>query len=126
MIFGIHFLLDAVKRKLLPSWIRDGLDLMERSKQKKIEKDRQDKEKRERQEARKKAEQEVENEIRLAQGLPPKSKYDVSYFLHCYFPSTDGWREQTAFRRDIKDNGYKSVFTNLWLERQRNRSWIRD
>ena len=23
--------------------------------------------------------------------------------------------EQTAFRRDIKDNGYKSVFTNLWL-----------
>ena len=34
--------------------------------------------------------------------------------------------EQTAFRRDIKDNGYKSVFTNLWLERQQNRSWIRD
>ena len=32
--------------------------------------------------------------------------------------------EQTAFQRDIKDNGYKSVFTNLWLERQRNR--IRD
>ena len=26
--------------------------------------------------------------------------------------------EQTAFRRDIKDNGYKSVFTNLWLARQ--------
>ena len=34
--------------------------------------------------------------------------------------------KQTAFRRDIKDNGYKSVFTNLWLERQRNRSLIRD
>ena len=34
--------------------------------------------------------------------------------------------KQTAFRRDIKDNGYKSVFTNLWLERQRNRPWIRD
>ena len=33
---------------------------------------------------------------------------------------------QTAFRRDIKDNGYKFVFTHLWLERQRNRSWIRD
>ena len=31
--------------------------------------------------------------------------------------------EQTAYRRDIKDNGYKSVFTNSWLERQRNRSW---
>ena len=34
--------------------------------------------------------------------------------------------EQTAFRRDIKNNGYESVFTNLWLERQRNRLWIRD
>ena len=33
--------------------------------------------------------------------------------------------EQTAFRRDVKDNGYKSVFTNLWLECQRNRSWIK-
>ena len=33
--------------------------------------------------------------------------------------------EQTAYRRDIKDNGYKSVFTNSWLVRQRNRSWIK-
>ena len=32
--------------------------------------------------------------------------------------------EQTAYRREIKDNGYKSVFTNSWLVRQRNRSWI--
>ena len=30
--------------------------------------------------------------------------------------------EQTAYRRDIKDNGYKSVFINSWLVRQRNRS----
>ena len=33
--------------------------------------------------------------------------------------------EQTAYRRDIKDNGYKSVFTNSWLVHQRNRSWIK-
>ena len=33
--------------------------------------------------------------------------------------------EQTAYQRDIKDNGYKSVFTNSWLVRQRNRSWIK-
>ena len=33
--------------------------------------------------------------------------------------------EQTAFRTDVKDNGYKSVFTNSWLVRQRNRSWIK-
>ena len=30
--------------------------------------------------------------------------------------------EQTT---EIKDNGYKSVFTNSWLVRQRNRSWIK-
>ena len=28
--------------------------------------------------------------------------------------------EQTAYRRDVKDNGYESVFTNSWLVRQRN------
>ena len=33
--------------------------------------------------------------------------------------------EQIAYQRDIKDNGYKSVFTNSWLVRQRNRSWIK-
>ena len=33
--------------------------------------------------------------------------------------------EQISYRRDIKDNGYKSVFTNSWLVRQRNRSWIK-
>ena len=30
-----------------------------------------------------------------------------------------------AYRRDIKDNRYKFVFTNSWLVRQRNRSWIK-
>ena len=33
--------------------------------------------------------------------------------------------EQTAYRREIKDNGYKSIFTNSWLVCQRNRSWIK-
>ena len=33
--------------------------------------------------------------------------------------------EQTAYRREIKDNGHKSVFTNSWLVRQRNGSWIK-
>ena len=32
---------------------------------------------------------------------------------------------QTAYRRVIKDNGYKFVFTNSWLVCQRNRSWIK-
>ena len=33
--------------------------------------------------------------------------------------------KQTAYRRAIKDHGYKSVFTNSWLVHQRNRSWIK-
>ena len=33
--------------------------------------------------------------------------------------------KQTAYWREIKDNGYKCVFTNSWLVRQRNRSWIK-
>ena len=33
--------------------------------------------------------------------------------------------KQTAYGRTIKDHGYKSVFTNSWLLRQRNRSWIK-
>ena len=34
--------------------------------------------------------------------------------------------KQTAYRRKIKDNGYKSVFTNCSLVRQRNMSWIKE
>ena len=33
--------------------------------------------------------------------------------------------EQIAYRRDITDNGYKSVFTKSWMVLQRNRSWIK-
>ena len=43
-------------------------------------------------------------------------------------PSTDQRPvEQTSYLTKIKDNGYtcKSVFTNTWLGRQRNRSWIK-
>ena len=33
--------------------------------------------------------------------------------------------EQTAYRREIKDYGYKSVLKNSWLVRERNGSWIK-
>ena len=33
--------------------------------------------------------------------------------------------EQMAYRKDIKENGYKSIFTNSWLVHQRNGSWIK-
>ena len=63
------------------------------------------------------------------------------YFFYCGHLSSaqlDRWQapkqqpiinwhpvEQIAYWRDIKDNGYKSVFTNSWLVRQRNRSCIK-
>ena len=34
--------------------------------------------------------------------------------------------EQTAYQREIKDYGYKSVFTNSWLVRQNIASFIKD
>ena len=44
-----------------------------------------------------------------------------------YYQPAPG-QTDSIYRRDIKDNGYtcKSVFTNSWLVRQRNRSWIKE
>lgn len=36
--------LDAVKRRTLPAWIREGLEKMDREKQKKVERERMEKE----------------------------------------------------------------------------------
>ena len=69
---------DEQKIKLLPAWIRDGLEKMDKEKQKKLDKEQKEKERRERLEANRKAEQDIINEARIAAGLPPKSKYDVS------------------------------------------------
>ena len=48
----------------------------------------------------------------------------VKGFIH-FTTSTVASSEAPADYRPAPDNGYKSVFTNLWLERQRNRSWIK-
>lgn len=40
---GFH-LPDAVKRRTLPAWIREGLEKMDREKQKKLERERMEKE----------------------------------------------------------------------------------
>ena len=63
---------------------------------------------------------------------------ELNYYSHLSSAQLDRWQaptqrpiigqrpvEQTAYLREIKDNGYKSVFTNSWLVRQRNRSWIK-
>lgn len=40
----MYFRLDAVKRRTLPAWIREGLEKMDREKQKKLERERMEKE----------------------------------------------------------------------------------
>lgn len=40
----MSFGLDAVKRRTLPAWIREGLEKMDREKQRKLERERMEKE----------------------------------------------------------------------------------
>ena len=54
---------DAAKRRSLPAWIREGLEKMEREKQRKLDKEKKEKEKEEAEAARKKAEAEAEEEL---------------------------------------------------------------
>lgn len=61
---------DAAKRKALPAWIREGLEKMEREKQRKLDREKQLLE-REKELIRRKQE---EDEA-LASGIPLKSKF---------------------------------------------------
>lgn len=74
--------LDAVKRRTLPAWIREGLEKMEREKQKKLEKERMDQQRSQLSKKEKK-----ENEATGEEDgprLPQKSKF-VSGSLLMYF-----------------------------------------
>ena len=85
-------LTDANKRKLLPAWIRLGLEKMEQEKQKAAEKKRLEKERKDRLEAQKKAENDIINQARIKAGLPPKSKFDeVSWLIKCCKLSKLNW-----------------------------------
>lgn len=64
---------DAAKRKALPAWIREGLEKMEREKQRKLDREKQLLE-REKELIRRKQE---EDEA-LASGIPLKSKFVCS------------------------------------------------
>lgn len=44
ILFPLILLLDAVKRRTLPAWIREGLEKMDREKQKKLERERMEQE----------------------------------------------------------------------------------
>uniref|UniRef100_A0AAR2IHK6 PNN-interacting serine/arginine-rich protein n=1 Tax=Pygocentrus nattereri TaxID=42514 RepID=A0AAR2IHK6_PYGNA len=66
--------LDAVKRRTLPAWIREGLEKMDREKQKKLEKERLEKERAEM------ANEDKDNDMVEEEGegprVPRKSKFD--------------------------------------------------
>jgi len=65
---------DAAKRRHLPAWIRDGLEKMEREKQKKLDRERQLKEREERLEQQR-LEDEEEAAAVAAGAMPKKSKF---------------------------------------------------
>lgn len=58
---------DALKRRSLPAWIREGLEKMEREKQKQMERERQEQERVDAQRAREEAELEAAEELRREQ-----------------------------------------------------------
>lgn len=65
--------IDAVKRRTLPAWIREGLEKMEREKQKKLERERMEQQ-------RSQMKKEIKNQQTEQEGsgprLPQKSKFD--------------------------------------------------
>lgn len=64
---------DAVKRRTLPAWIREGLEKMEREKQKKLEKERMEQQRSQMSKKEKKGTEETEE--RDGPRLPQKSKF---------------------------------------------------
>lgn len=64
------FTLDAAKRRQLPAWIREGLEKMEKEKQKAVERERQEILRKQELEARKQAEDEARAVLN-----PCKSKF---------------------------------------------------
>uniref|UniRef100_A0A8C5E737 PNISR n=1 Tax=Gouania willdenowi TaxID=441366 RepID=A0A8C5E737_GOUWI len=66
--------LDAVKRRTLPAWIREGLEKMDREKQKKLEQERMEKERADT--TREEGKEHVVDGERDGPRLPRKSKFD--------------------------------------------------
>lgn len=64
---------DAVKRRTLPAWIREGLEKMEREKQKKLEKERMEQQRSQMSKKEKKESEEAEEGD--GPRLPQRSKF---------------------------------------------------
>lgn len=69
--------LDAAKRKTLPAWIREGLEKMEREKQREEERIKMEELRQQREEERRKFEEEALNELESTKGLRSKFVSDL-------------------------------------------------
>lgn len=78
---NIVLVLDAVKRRTLPAWIREGLEKMDREKQKKLEKERMEKERAEM--AINERNSDMVEEEGDGPRLPRKSKFVSIFFRTC-------------------------------------------
>ncbi len=82
----IDIFVDSQKRRLLPAWIRQGLEKMEQEKQKVAEKERKKKEAEEARKKKEEMEREAEEELRKeaeARGevfVPRKSKFVSTFY----------------------------------------------
>lgn len=74
---------DAVKRRTLPAWIREGLEKMEREKQKKLEKERMEQQRSQMSKKEKKENEDAEEGD--GPRLPQKSKFVSRCLLGVYF-----------------------------------------
>lgn len=73
MNFFLLYEIDAVKRRTLPAWIREGLEKMEREKQKKLEKERMEQQRSQLSKKEKKATEDAEGGD--GPRLPQRSKF---------------------------------------------------
>lgn len=80
----VAFISDAVKRRTLPAWIREGLEKMDREKQRKLERERMEKERAEMAKDTSKA----HNADEAGDGprMPRRSKFVSIVFLKAGFP----------------------------------------
>lgn len=91
---------DAVKRRTLPAWIREGLEKMEREKQKKLEKERMEQQRSQMSKKEKKESEEAEEGD--GPRLPQKSKFvsrRVCFLLRFVFP--ERYQFFCLFKREI-------------------------
>lgn len=106
---------DAVKRRTLPAWIREGLEKMEREKQKKLEKERMEQQRSQMSKKEKKESEEAEEGD--GPRLPQKSKFvsrRVCFLLRFVFP--ESYQHFGLFKRETVYS-WLSLYVSLALSK---------